>query len=63
MKGLTYLEHQKDKLNEDLKKHKSMKVIAFVDIVFDDIETKDEIIHSIKSKRYNIFNEDDLVNA
>ena len=40
-----------------------MKVIAFVEIVFDDIEPQDEIIHSIKSGRYNIFNEDDLVNA
>ena len=40
-----------------------MKVIAFVEIAFDDIETEDEIIHSIKSRRYNIFNEDDLVKA
>ena len=46
-----------------LKKHKSMKVIAFVEIVFDDIETEDEIIHPIKSRRYKICNEDDLVNA
>ena len=63
MKGLSYFIHQKDKLNEYLKKHKSMKVIAFVEIAFDDIETEDEIIHSIKSRRYNIFNEDDLINA
>ena len=29
MKGLTYFKHQKDKLNEYLKKHKSMKVNSF----------------------------------
>ena len=61
MRGLSY--YQKDKLNEYLKKHKSMNVIAFVEIAFDDIETEDEMIHSIKSRRYNIFNEDDLVKA
>ena len=40
-----------------------MSVKAFVEIVFDDIETEDEIIHSIKSRRHNICNEDYLVKA
>ena len=51
MRGLTYFKHQKDKRNEYLKKRKSMKVIAFEEILVDDIETEDEIIHSIKSRR------------
>ena len=67
-KGLSYLKYQKERLNEYLKKHKSMKVLITVELVFtylaEDYNFDDEDrTHTIGSRRYNILNEEDLNSA
>ena len=67
-KGLSYLKYQKERLNDYLKKHKSMKVLITVDLVFtylaeDEDDVDEDRTHTIGSRRYNILNEEDLNNA
>ena len=62
-KGLSYLKYQKERLNDYLKKHKSMKVLITVDLIFEHADEEEEVSHTIGSRRYNILNEEDLNNA
>ena len=67
-KGLSYLKYQKERLNDYLKKHKSMKVSITVDLVFtyvaeDEDDVDEDRTHTIGSRRYNILNEEELNNA
>ena len=62
-KGLSYLKYQKERLNDYLKKHKSMKVLITVDLIFEDAHDDEEVSHTIGSRSYNILNEEDLISA
>ena len=61
-RGLSYLKYQKERLTEHLKKEKQMKVLIEVDVAFNHPED-DEVRHTIRSRRYNILNEEDLNKA
>ena len=62
-KGLSYLKYQKERLNDYLKKHKSMKVLITVELKFEKVDEEEEEKHSVISRRYNILNEQDLSDA
>ena len=59
-RGLSYLKYQEPRLKENLKRLKSMKILIDVDVDFEHVENGDETTHTIRSRRYNIFNEEDL---
>ena len=61
-RGLSYLKYQKERSTEYLKKEKQMKVLIEVDVAFNHPE-EDEVRHTIRSRRYNILNEEDLNKA
>ena len=61
-RGLSYLKYQKERLTEYLKKEKQMKVLIEVDVAFNHPEAE-EVRHTIRSRRYNILNEEDLNKA
>ena len=62
-KGLTYLLWQEQKLTEFLQQAKSTKLLIDVDIAFEHAEEEEDVIHKIRSRRYNILNVGDLKKA
>ena len=62
-KGLGHIYYQKSRLKEFLDKHKSMKLLIDVEFVLKSVEEDEEILTTIRSRRYNILNEDDLNKA
>ena len=62
-RGLSYLKYQETKLKENLNRLKSMKILIDADVDFEHVESGDETTHTIRSRRYNIFNEEDLKKA
>ena len=64
-RGLSYFKHQKERLLEYIRKNKSMKILADVEIEFEkpNDEEEDNVILTIRSRRCNILNEDDLNKA
>ena len=62
-KGLGHIYYQKSRLKEFLNKHKSMKLLIDVEFVLTSVEEEEEIITTIRSRRYNILNEEDLNKA
>ena len=59
IKALQYLKYQDLRLKEYLMKHKGMKVILQVSATMKSKKTNEEIRESIRSRRYNITNEDE----
>ena len=62
-KGLGHIYYQKSRLKEFLNKHKSMKLLIYVEFVLKSVEEEEEILTTIRSRRYNILNEEDLNKA
>ena len=66
-KGLGHIYYQKSRLKEFLNKHKSMKLLIDVEFVLRQVieedETTEEYLTTIRSRRYNILNEEDLNKA
>ena len=60
IKALQYLKYQDLRLKEYLMKHKGMKVILQVSATMKSKKTNEEIRESIRSRRYNITNEDEI---
>ena len=60
IKALQYLKYQDLRLKEHLMKHKGMKVILQVSATMKSKKTNEEIRESIRSRRYNITNEDGI---
>ena len=62
LKGLSYLKYQYDKLNRFLSNHPNMKILIVVDLILDEDEDE-EVIRQVQSRRYDIYNSDDLKNS
>ena len=60
IKALQYLKYQDLRLKEYLMKHKGMKVILQVSATMKSKKTNEEIRESIRSRRYNITNEEEI---
>ena len=60
IKALQYLKYQDLRLKEYLRKHKGMKVILQVSATMKSKKTNEEIRESIRSRRYNITNEEEI---
>ena len=66
LKGLGHIYYQKSRLREFLNKHKSMKLLIDVEFVLEYVDTLDGVgegetfLTIIRSRRYNILNEEDL---
>ena len=63
IKALQYLKYQDYRMKEYLKKHKGMKVILQSFGTFKSKKTDEELRHMIKSRRYEITNEDEIPNV
>ena len=63
IKALQYLKYQDYRMKEYLKKHKGMKVILQAFGTFKSKKTNEELRHMIKSRRYEITNEDEIANV
>ena len=62
LKGLSYLKYQYDKLNRFLSIHPNMKILIVVDLILDEGD-EFEVIRKVQSRRYDIYNSDDLKNS
>ena len=62
LKGLSYLKYQYNKLNRFLSIHPNMKILIVVDLILDQGD-EDEVIRQVQSRRYDIYNSDDLKNS
>ena len=62
LKGLSYLKYQYNKLNRFLSIHPNMKILIVVDLILDEGD-EDEVIRQVQSRRYDIYNSDDLKNS
>ena len=62
LKGLSYLKYQYDKLNRFLSIHPNMKILTVVDLILDEGD-EFEVIRKVQSRRYDIYNSDDLKNS
>ena len=60
IKALQYLKYQDLRLKEHLRKHKGMKVILQVSATMKSKKTNEEIRENIRSRRYNITNEEEI---
>ena len=62
LKGLSYLKYQYDKLHRFLNVHPNMKILIVVDLILDEGGEID-VIREVQSRRYDIYNSDDLKNS
>ena len=60
IKALQYLKYQNVKLKDYLRKHKGMKVFLETFNTFKSKKTDEEVRHSVRSRRYEITNEDEI---
>ena len=63
IKALQYLKYQDFKLKEYLTKHKGMKILLETFNAFKSKKTNEEVRHSVKSRRYEITNEEEITNV
>ena len=62
--GLSHTYYQKSRLKEFVNTNKSMKLLVDVFVEFKHLEDKDkDFVDSIRSRRYNILNQEDLNNS
>ena len=60
IKALQYLKYQDFKFKEYLKKNKGMKIVLETFSTFKSKKTDEEVRHSIRSRRYEVTNEEEL---
>ena len=63
VKALQYLKYQDQRLKEYLNKHKGMKIIMETFGTFKSKKTNEDVRHSIRSRRYEITNAEEIVNV
>jgi len=67
LNGLSYINYQKDDLKEFLRKKGSLKVMVEALITFEELDengdVKKEFTHKLESRRYDVFNNEDLTDA
>ena len=63
IKALQYLKYQEQRLKEYLNKHKGMKIILETFGTFKSKKTNEDVRHSIRSRRYEITNAEEIVNV
>ena len=63
IKALQYLKHQDYTLKQYLQKHKGMKIILETFNIFKSKKTNEEVRHSMRSRRYEITNEEEIPNV
>ena len=63
IKALQYLKYQDHTLKQYLQKHKGMKVILETFNTFKSKKTNEEVRHSMRSRRYEITNEEEIPNV
>ena len=62
LNGLSYLKYQYDKINRFLSIHPNMKILIVVDLILDEGD-EFEVTRQVQSRRYDIYNSDDLKNS
>ena len=63
VKALQYLKYQDQRLKEYLNKHKGMKIMMEAYGTFKSKKTNEDIRHTIRSRRYEITNADEIVSV
>ena len=63
IKTLQYLKYQENRLKAYLNKHKGMKIVLETFSTFKSKKTNEEVRHSMRSRRYDLTNEEELTNV